>query len=144
MQPKKLSSRQLDALRFDSTQQPIAAHTPYRKIFNKHYDFVVHYRLNPDEALQSVTPHQGMRCDFTFASGELLYMIYPEILDVDGNIVLDKRQPIASEGLATMWVLLDSAPYLKRLKERLYVGQKAFWVVGSSVLAEVTVTEICL
>ena len=117
-------------------------HTPYADIFHRPCDFLVSYRIKPDEALKAVIAHQGMRCDFSFDRGKTVYMIYPEILDNEGEVILDKNQRIKDSGTAKMWIVLESEKYVEPLKNQLYIGQTAFWRIGGSVLAEVVVVDI--
>ena len=117
-------------------------HTPYEDIFHRPCDFLVSYCIKSDEALKEVFPNQGMRCDFSFDRGKTVYMIYPEILDNEGNVILDKNQRIEDSGIAGMWIVLELEKYVKPLKNQLYIGQTAFWRIGGSVLAEVVVVDI--
>ena len=119
-------------------------HTPYQDRLNRDPDFVVEYELDPFEELKESKPGQGMRVDFLYeedSGSSDVYMIWPEILDNSGNIVIDLTPGImAPKGKANMWVVNDKfRPYHA---ERIAVGIKGYWVRGSFRLAKVTVIEI--
>jgi len=68
-------------------------------------------------------------------------MIWPEFLDEGGNVLLNKDLELPKLGKATMWV---GIPKMKEKihQNRIKVGTKGYWVVGSKKLAKVEVTKI--
>ncbi|MCV6637393.1 hypothetical protein [Candidatus Albibeggiatoa sp. nov. NOAA] len=139
-----MTPEQIEALMQRVKAQEQHIHKPYSETMGKPADFEVEYELAIDPALGQIIPSQAMRCDFAYASdrgkNNHVYMIYPELLDTDGNIILDKRIRAADKGKATMWIILpESRPtHCQRIK----VGTQGHWVVGSKILANVTVTKI--
>jgi predicted nucleotidyltransferase len=69
-----------------------------------------------------------------------LYMIHPEFLDQDNNIILDKRDCVPQTGKAQMWILNERLYELHR--ERIKVGQKGYFMEGTVKTAECEVIEL--
>ncbi|MEW8525379.1 MAG: hypothetical protein AB2552_20240 [Candidatus Thiodiazotropha endolucinida] len=120
-------------------------HVPYSEASGRKPDFEVEYVLDIDPELGSVKPGQGMRCDFLYEGDDPktdgIYMIWPELLDENGKVILDKRVVPAKSGKATMWIGMHEARE-KIHRNRIKIGTKGYWVVGSKKLAMVTVTKI--
>ena len=89
-------------------------------------------------------PFQHMRSDFRYPetfNDEGIWMIWPEFIDNDGNVILN-FETLPESGRATMWILVREEKYLKMHRERLKVGLVGELVVGSRVLARAKVTKI--
>ena len=120
-------------------------HTPYQQIYKRNPDFIVEYVFDPCDEMKHTKPSQGMRVDFRYQSDGLqsnqVYMIWPELLDKQGNVIRDiTPRVIDTYGLAHMWVVNpDMRTYHAN---RIQIGEKGSWVCGSYRLANVIVTEI--
>ncbi|OUS03263.1 hypothetical protein A9Q81_07710 [Gammaproteobacteria bacterium 42_54_T18] len=120
-------------------------HNPYSEHFGRLPDFEVEYEFSVDPELKDVVPCQGMRTDFLYDGDdpqiEGINMIWPELLDGNGDVILDKRILPASKGTATMWIgMHESRVSIHR--NRIQLGTKGYWVFGSKVYAKVIVTKI--
>ena len=118
-------------------------HTPYQERLKRSPDFVVEYEIDLCDELRGTKPGQGMRVDFLYEGDnpaiEGVHMIWPEILDENGNVILDTTLGnIAERGKANMWVFDEARrPYhAKRIK----VGTKGTWWRGGRI-ARVTVID---
>ena len=116
----------------------------YREIRNRPEDFIFKYRLyTPDEGGRKVT-YQHLRCDFMYAGDDPvkggIYMIHPEFLDANGNVV-DEKIPLMLEGKATMWVLVEEMKE-KVHRSRIKLGTKGYFMEGSRKIGEVEVESI--
>jgi len=142
-----MDKNQIEALIQDVKENESTAnvHKPYNKVMGRGADFEVEYKFDIAPQLEGVKPGQGMRCDFLYEGDEPktdgIHMIWPELLDSAGNIIEDKTIEPDSQGRATMWILSSSARESIH-RERIKVGTKGYWVIGSSILAKVTVTKI--
>ncbi len=120
-------------------------HTPYCEKMNGEPDFEVSYTIDPDPEVADIKPKQGLRCDFMYDGDDPkidgIYMIWPEFLDEDGNIIADKTIDVDPVGKANMWIL---RPEIRDQihRGRIKVGTKGFWVAGSMKIARVEVTKI--
>lgn len=86
---------------------------------------------------------QGYRSDFLYSGDEnikQLWMIWPEFLDEEENVILDKSIPVPTSGKAKMWILNDTLKHLHR--DRIEIGLKAFFVEGPRKVAECEVIQI--
>ncbi len=120
-------------------------HIPYEQIKNRECDFIVTYRFfTPDEGGRKTgNPIQGYRSDFMYSEDEeakKLWMIWPEFLDNDDNIILDKSLRVPTSGKAKMWILNESLIELH--KERIKIGLKGFFMEGPHKAAECEVIEV--
>ena len=119
-------------------------HIPYEEARGRLPDFEVEYELDPDPELEMVIPYQGMRTDFLYEDDdpklEGINMIWPELLNEAGEIIKNKKEPIKVKGRATMWICFDESR--PKHQEKLKVGTKGYWVIGSKKLARVIVTQI--
>lgn len=127
-------------------QKKLFEHVPYgQRGLETNPDFEVEYSLNIDPILVGVKPSQGMRCDFLYDGDDPkkdgIHIIWPEIMDGDGNIITDKKEPIPEVGRATMWI---GDPESRKIIhcDRIKVGAKGHWVIGSKILADVVVTKV--
>jgi hypothetical protein len=118
-------------------------HTPYQFNLKRAPDFIVEYEIDLCEALKAAKPNQGMRVDFLYEGDDPqhdgVHMIWPEILDENGEIVLDTTPgTIAQKGKANMWIVDDTRrPYHA---DRIQVGTKGIWSRGGRI-AHVTVVS---
>lgn len=120
-------------------------HKPYQERLNREPDFVVEYVLDLCDELKDAKPSQGMRVDFLYDGDdpqkEGVHMIWPELLDELGNVVIDTTPGnMSKQGKANMWVVDETRRpiHAKRIK----VGTQGYWVRGSMKLANVTVVKI--
>lgn len=119
-------------------------HIPYNQNRNRDCDFIVEYRfLSLDEGGRKSTPTQGYRSDFMYSGDEnlkQLWMIWPEFLDNENNIILDKSILVPTSGKAKMWILNETLYELH--KDRIKVGLKGFFMEGRHKVAECEVIQI--
>lgn len=122
-----------------------ATHTPYSISTGEKPDFEVEYEFDIDPELEGIRPGQGMRCDFLYLGDDPerdgVHMIWPEFLDVTGDVITDKKVTPSYKGKANMWI---GMPKMREMvhKHRIKIGTEGYWVVGSRVLAKVKVTKI--
>lgn len=106
-------------------------------------DFKVHYRFRTfEEGGRKIPPFQGIHSDFTYEDDdeERQYIIHPEFLDAQGNLILDTTKPVPQEGIALMWVILPEKRKIHR--GRLKVGTRGFFREGSLYIADCEVIEV--
>lgn len=119
-------------------------HTPYEKKFGRQPDFVVEYEISLSAEIANSKPGQGMRTDFLYDGDDPktdgVHMIWPEILDARGSVVMDATPgSIPQRGYANMWIISeDRREYHHR---RLKIGTKGVWWRGGRV-AYVRVIQI--
>ena len=120
-------------------------HKPYQERLKREPDFIVAYKIDLCEELKDSKPGQGMRVDFLYEGDDPsidgVNMIWPEILDEQGNILKDTTPGnIPKEGTANMWVVDEDRRniHAKRIK----IGTKGQWVRGSFKLAQVEVIKL--
>jgi hypothetical protein len=69
-------------------------HSPYEDDQNRQPDFVVEYEIDLCDEMKNAKPHQGMRTDFLYDGDDPqvdgVYMIWPELLDENGQVIEDK------------------------------------------------------
>ena len=120
-------------------------HIPYTEVRGFKPDFKVEYRfLSEAEGGRKMVPYQAYRSDFAyedFTPGiSEIYMIWPEFLDSDGQVIRDRNSSVASEGQAYMWILI---PEMRKFhRERIKIGTKGFAMEGQKRTAEYKVIEI--
>ena len=119
-------------------------HIPYEKTSGRKPNFIVEYEINLADSIKDAKPNQGMRVDFLYEGDDPktdgLFMIWPEILDENGIVILDtKPGSIPKKGYANMWIL--SEELIEYHQKRLKVGTKGTWWRGGRV-AYVTVVQI--
>jgi hypothetical protein len=120
-------------------------HKPYEKIQNRPCDFIVKYRFFTVEegGRKSGPANQGYKSDFMYAGDnpetDMIYMIHPEFLDQDNNVVLDTSIRQWS-GKAKMWIF--NPKFFQLHKTRIKVGTKGFFMEGGHKTAECEVIEI--
>ena len=120
-------------------------HIPYEQIRKRPCDFVVKYRFLTKEegGRQTGLPIQGIRSDFMYFGDnpktDRIYMIHPEFLDENDNIITEKR--IVSEtGKALMWIV--NPEFNEYHKNRLKIGIKGYFMEGPKITAECEVIEL--
>lgn len=128
----------MEGLNIEEFMKGTNEHIPYTDLTGLKPDFQVNYCLKPDKEIEQIIPYQGMRCDFKYKDENISYMIYPEILDKNGKVIIYKDEEISSQGAAWMWIFGNKQPHEKKL----FIGTQGYWVVGSYVLAEVVVTHV--
>ena len=108
-------------------------------------DFIVEYEIDLCEELKDAKPHQGMKTDFLYDGDDPLVdgisMIWPELLDSNGQIIEDRTPGSApKKGIAIMWIVREETKsyHAKRIK----VGTKGYWVRGPFRVANVTVISV--
>ena len=120
-------------------------HIPYEQNKNRDCDFIVQYRFfSPEEGGRPTgNPVQGYRSDFMYSGDEKVrqqWMIWPEFLDDEDNIILDKSLRVPTSGKAKMWILNEALIELH--KGRIKIGLKAFFMEGPNKVAECDVIQI--
>jgi len=120
-------------------------HISYEQIKNRECDFIVEYRFFSAEegGRKTGNPIQGYRSDFMYSGDEnqkQLWMIWPEFLDNENNIILDKSIRVATIGKAKMWIINEINQELHR--ERIKIGLKGFFMEGPHKVAECEVIQI--
>jgi hypothetical protein len=120
-------------------------HIPCGKDYDRGPDFIVEYEIDLADEIKDAKPSQGMRVDFLYEGDdpqvEGIHMIWPEILDEQGHVLLDNTPGIINKkGFANMWVVSEDRREYHR--NRIKVGTKGTWWRGGRV-AYVTVIQIC-
>lgn len=119
-------------------------HISYKQIRNRECDFIVSYRFfSLEEGGRETSPTQGYRSDFMYSGDEnikQLWMIWPEFLDSENNVILDKSTPVPISGKARMWILNESLHEIHA--ERIKIGLKGYFVEGPRKTAECEVIQI--
>lgn len=128
----------MEDLNIEELMRETNKHISYTNLTGKNPDFQVDYVLKIDKEIEDIIPYQGMRCDFRYKNENISYMIYPEILDKNGQIINSRDEEINSEGKAFMWIFGDKDFH----KNKLLLGTEGYWVVGSYTLAEVVITHV--
>lgn len=121
------------------------SHKPYELVRNRKCDFIVKYRFFSAEegGRKTGNPIQGYRSDFMYTEDENLkktWMIWPEFLDKENNVILDKSIRVPTYGKAQMWIINET--FFEFHHERIKIGLKAYFVEGSHKTAECEVIEI--
>ena len=120
-------------------------HKPYEEIRKRKCDFIVRYNFFSiqEGGRKTGTPKQGYRSDFMYIEDVELkkaWMIWPEFLDTQNNVILDQTLRVESSGKAQMWIINDD--FNEFHKSRIKIGLKAYFVEGLSKTAECEVIEI--
>ena len=69
-----------------------------------------------------------------------VWMIFPDFLDADGIVMMDRRVTPDLQGKAEMWILNKNNIELHRSK--LSVGLNAYMTFYNNILAELKVTKV--
>lgn len=116
-------------------------HVPYEVDQGRKPDFKVEYELRPSKELADVKVSQGLRSDFRFTGDErnpsLIYKIWPEFLNEEGEVITDKSQTVPRHGFANMWIVSDVNR--EEILQKAKIGCSGYWVIGSEILAKVFV-----
>ena len=121
-------------------------HISYRIKLNREPDFLVAYRFfTPEEGGRVTgTPTQGYRSDFRYEHPEhtkgRVFMIWPEFLDEDDEVITDNILPVRWSGKAYMWIIANEMrPYHK---DKIKVGLNGFFVEENKKVAECDVIQV--
>lgn len=121
-------------------------HQPYIERLNRPPDFLVDYRFLTEEegGRQSGPPRQGYRSDFWYEHDNQkpnqIFMIWPEFIDQQGNIVTRTDQPVSTSGRAQMWIVNNEMREFHQMRIR--IGLEGFFMEGGRRVAICHVTEI--
>ena len=120
-------------------------HIPYEQIKHRSCDFIVKYRFYTDKegGRKTGTPTQGYRSDFMYLEDidqNRMWMIHPEFMYDNGEIILDKTIRVPQTGEAQMWIINENNYNLH--KQRINIGQKGFFMEGPTITAECEVIRI--
>jgi len=120
-------------------------HKSYNEILGHPHDFEVEYRiLTEKEGGRKLPPHQGIRWDFFYPNDQQdkygVFIIWPEFIDSNGDIILTTETPIAITGKALMWIINPERRsfHISRIKE----GLIGYSMEGKRKVAECIVTKI--
>ncbi|WP_204356494.1 hypothetical protein [Arcticibacterium luteifluviistationis] len=118
---------------------------PYNERLGHSHDFEVEYRiLNESEGGRKTLPYQGIRWDFWYEfNGQhenQLFMIWPEFLDSNGNVITKNNVPVPASGIARMWIVNDSLR--KYHQDEIKVGLNGNGHEGGTVVAKYVVSKI--
>jgi len=115
-------------------------HQPYAKMLNHNADFRVKYKFRSKEAGgRTNLPFQGLRCDFSYADEDKIYMICPEFEDENGNIIIENDRPVPEEGTALMWVVFPERRAIH--KNKIKIGTTCFFW-ECKIIADCEVIEV--
>lgn len=118
-------------------------HTPYEQSLKRNCNFLVTYRFFTEEGGRKTgPPSQGYRSDFMYQEDEgkgLFYIIIPEFIDDNNNIILDKDER-HWEGKANMWIVSDRM--VEFHKNKMKIGTKGFFMEGLRKTAECEIIQI--
>lgn len=128
--------------------QRVAERAPYAHIQKPYVtargcpaDFEVQYQLLPLPEGGPRVVYQGLRSDFLYEDDNVNYWVWPEFLDHDGEVLMDKSKPVSGTGKALMWIgMHESRVGVHRM--RIKIGTRGFMVGGSSRIASIVVTKI--
>ncbi len=119
-------------------------HIPYEQKVNRLCDFIVKYKFIPvEKGGRTTLPAQGYRPDFLYAEDnekDGLWIIWPEFLDLNGNVITDKSIRVDPDGKAIMWIMNEQ--FTEKHRVRIKIGQKGFFMEGSKKVAECEVIEV--
>jgi len=101
-------------------------HDSYKQRLKHDADFRVKYKFrSKDDGGRKSLPFQGIRCDFSYADDDKIYIIWPEFEDFDGNIIMESDRPVPEEGTALMWVMIPERREIH--KNKISIGTKCFF-----------------
>lgn len=120
-------------------------HISYEQVKNRECDFIVEYHFFSAEegGRKTGNPAQGYRSDFMYSGDEnvkQLWVIWPEFLDNENNIILDKSIRVATSGKAKMWIVNGINQDLHR--QKIKIGLKGFFMEGPHKVAECKVIQV--
>ena len=120
-------------------------HRPYKDVLKHEHDFEVEYKiLTEAEGGRKTLPFQGIRWDLWYDyqgkhQGQL-FMIWPEFLDQDGEVIAHRDRPVPIAGKARMWIVNDAMRAYHQ--DKIEVGLLANAHEGGTVVARYVVTKI--
>lgn len=118
---------------------------PYKQIREHEPDFRARYKFfSQEEGGRKNLPRQGYRSDFFYDGDNLkdgIYMIHPEFEDASGNIMLDDKIPVSSEGTARMWIIIPEMRKMVHIN-KISIGVRGYFMEGSRKVAVAEVIEI--
>lgn len=105
-------------------------HIPYEENSGRQPDFIVEYEIDLADEIKDAKPTQGVRVDFLYDGDdpkiEGVHMIWPEILDENGSVILDTTPGnIPKKGYANMRVLDEDRRGYHH--NRIKIGTKGTW-----------------
>lgn len=120
-------------------------HQPYNERLGHSHDFEVEYRiLNESEGGRKTLAYQGIRWDFWYEfNGQhenQLFVIWPEFLDSNGNVITKNNVAVPASGIARMWIVNDSLR--KYHQDKIKVGLNGNGHEGGTVVAKYVVSKI--
>ena len=121
-------------------------HTPYSNRLQRVADFRVRYRFLTREegGRKGAPPYQGYRSDFWYLHPDhrpnQIFMIWPEFLDEQENVILVNDASVPSEGLADMW-LVDRA-WRNYHRDKIKAGTVGYFMEGPHRVAICTVFDV--
>jgi hypothetical protein len=120
-------------------------HESYTGRLGHPHDFEVEYCiLKESEGGRKTLPYQGIRWDFWYEyNGEhknQLFMIWPEFLDENGQVITQKNSPVPSTGKARMWIVNDALR--KYHQDKIKIRMKGNGHEGGTVVAKYVVSKI--
>lgn len=118
---------------------------PYNERLKHPHDFEVEYRiLSESEDGRKTLPYQGIRWDFWYdyngTHENQLFMIWPEFLDENGNVITQGNTPVPVTGKARMWIINDGLR--KYHQDKIKIGLNANGHEGGTVVAKYQVSKI--
>lgn len=116
---------------------------PYNERFNHEADFKVKYKFRSlDEGGRTQLPYQGIRCDFSIKGEDhhVLYMIWPEFEDLEGELILDDNNPVSESGIARMWIVNKEMRSVHI--DKIQIGTQGFFREGGRITADCEVIEM--
>jgi hypothetical protein len=122
----------------------MSEHVSYETLRGHPHDFEVAYEALPAEKNKvGQSLFQSIRCDFKYEDDpdDTIWMIWPEFLDKNGNLVLDTQVKIDDRGTAKMWII-NPAMREEIHRKKAKVGGKGYFVVGQHKIAQATITKI--
>lgn len=105
-------------------------HTPYQQQLGRLPDFEVTYRLYTiEEGGRYKLPFQGIRWDFCYADNPTsMYMIWPEFININGDVFTEEGVPMTAHGKANMWIVNKALrPYHR---QHLSLGTRGYFQEG--------------
>jgi hypothetical protein len=121
------------------------SHTPYEERLKRKPDFRVKYRFySQDEGGRYMLPFQGIRPEFGYDNEDhkkgVLFIIWQEFEDEEGNVILDRTNSVREQGTARMWIINDDL--IKYHRGKIKVGTKGYFKEGQKSTAECEVIEL--
>jgi len=120
-------------------------HKPFNEELKHLHDFEVEYRiLSESEGGRKTLPYQGIRWDFWYDYNgkheNKLFIIWPEFLDENANVITQKNAPVPISGKARMWIINDSLR--KYHQDKIKIGLNTNGHEGGTVVAKYRVSKI--